>query len=381
MIQKLPQKLLELEGVTEIDIGDEIKVANANSEEILVVDFPSAVRLEEILVDFPTSSRQQSSQRDVHAGANIGRTDSVLESESDIDDDGFLGFPDGGRKSFTCVEGGTALQGSTTREADLKRSSLPSTIEILITDEAATAEIQNDQNDGNWVDSSSQSFELRPIDAGTDDQENYSSKDGQEPVEWVDVVDGEEFEKPSNWVGDEESSAGDSEYRQQTIRMNQERRASAALTRERRLSAASGQARRLSAASGQGRRTSGSSTSSQGGLYPKEYNEHLRKERQPNEVVRRSSMPAKIVPDPDPFVAENPFSAGFEFAKAAPVPQRPGRRPSLANTTYTFEKYAASQPRRGRRASVDTYRPTNTGYTDGLKAFGANQQDIRHILN
>jgi hypothetical protein len=378
-IRRLSERLLGKDGTTEIDAGDEIKVVNVNSEEILV-DFPSAVQPEEILVDFPSC---QSSLQDVHVGAPpaLGTTDSVLEREGGIDADGFLGFPDGGRNAFSFFEGITAMLVSTTFQEDAsKHNSLPSTIEILVTDEGVTAESQDDQNDGSWVGHNSQHFELQLTDVGTDYQKEYT--DGTRPLEWVDE-DGEEFEKPSNWVGDEESSAGDSEeYRQQIRRMQQERRASGASTKESRSSAASGQGRRRSTATGQGRRTSDLSTDSQGGLYPKENTEYFQK-RQPNRAGRRSSLPAKLVPDPDPSTTANPFSAGFEFAKAVPAPLRHGRRPSLANTTYTFEKEAASRPRRARRASLDNCIPTNTtntGYTDGLKAFGVKQHDIRRYI-
>jgi hypothetical protein len=87
LLQKLTQRLL---GRREIDVGDDIKIANAIADEVLV-DFPTTIRQEEILVDFPDKSN----------GNHAADDD---EDDEDCDEDGFLGFPEGGRKPVVARE-------------------------------------------------------------------------------------------------------------------------------------------------------------------------------------------------------------------------------------------------------------------------------------
>lgn len=115
-------------------------------------------------------------------------------------------------------------------------------------------------------------------------------------------------------------------------------------------------------------------------------------QRQPsrrNMTLARSRLPRNLRPQYQALNDDehiNPFSAGFEFAKKAPAPapvSRASRRSSLTTTTYAFEVKAQQLPRLRQttlRPSMGHADSSSADYAQGLRAFGARQHHVQHVL-
>lgn len=400
LLRKLSQRLL---GRREIDVGDDIKIANAIADEVLV-DFPTTIRSEEILVDFPDKSN-----------GNY-----VEDDEEDDDDDGeeggFLGFPEGGRKPTVAQEWQTP---NSHRKHSSQKMPLPTSIEIPIRNLSNrfcySNEGTNTHNKScNWVEAGDESDKkqrcvdcsyyqefddpVRPAqmlvefsdrletmnhdhadkhevlskvascenpdaqtccveDNGTD---SHNDNEAKLSVAINDSLD--QFVRPSNWIDDEESDSDeDSEtYRQRIVSM---------ITAK--------------AVGSQSPEPLSESPSGQhGGDSDQVVVQQIPPERTgARRCSRRSSMPANINCSVSlPSYGNSPFSKGFDFAKNISVPQREGRRPSMVNITYDFEKGLEAKPRYERSASLSKYASADSNLIGGLKAFGAKDHDIRRLL-
>jgi hypothetical protein len=382
-----------------MEVGDDIKIANAKADEVLV-DFPTTIRPEEILVDFPNESN-----------GNYGDDD----EDDDCDEGGFLGFPEGGRKpSFA-----RACQPPNSHYKDSSHLvHLPTSIEIPIR-KLSNSDLHSNENTRlyetscNWVETgeewgepqgwvdysydpeydvelerpakmlgdSSHRFETNNGDhidkydvlsngvASTEKpgertslfEDNDTDSDNEEQITLAidDALD--QFEKPSNWIDDEESDSDeDSEtYRQRILSMI--------------------------------------AAKAVGSQPPEPWSEpvpgqHLENSAQvvqrpplerrgSRQCLRRSSMPANGNCSVSlPSNGNSPFSKGFDFAKTISVQPREGRRLSMTNITYDFEKGLEAKPRYERRASLSKYTPADSNLIGGLKAFGAKDHDIRRLL-
>ena len=396
LLRRLSQKLL---GRREIEVGDDIKIANANADEVLV-DFPTTIRPDEILVDFPDESN-----------GNYGDDDDDDDDDDDGDAGGFLGFPEGGRKpSFAR----TWHPPNSHSKDSSHLLHLPTSIEIPIRNQSGLHSNENTHlydRSCNWVETgeewgepqclvdysydpeydveperlakmlgdSSHRLETNNVDhvdkydvlsnmvASSEKpgertslvEDNDTDNEEQKTLALDDTLD--QFEKPSNWIDDEDSDSDeDSEtYRQRILSM-----------------------------------IAAKAVASQP---PEPWSEpvpghHLENsaqvvQRPPLErrgsrrCSRRSSMPANVNCSVSlPSNGNSPFSNGFEFAKTISVPQREGRRLSMTNITYDFEKGLEAKPRYERRASLSKYTSADSNLIGGLKAFGAKDHDIRRLL-
>jgi hypothetical protein len=397
LLQKLTQRLL---GRREIDVGDDIKIANAIADEVLV-DFPTTIRQEEILVDFPDKSN-----------GNYAADDD--EDDDDCDEDGFLGFPEGGRKPVVAREWQTP---NSHRKDTSQQLPLPTSIEIPIRNQSDSlfysqkGTNQCDSRSYNWVEAGEKSDEPQSWIDSSYDQEygeperppqmlvdfshrfetiNYDHVDKHdvlskvvscdkpgERTSWVDDNDSDshheakltvaiddtldQFERPSNWIDDDESESDEDSdtCRQRILSMI------AAKT-------VASQSPEPLSESVPGHHLGDSVQVTQ--QIPPERPGAQR-------CSRRSSMPANINCSVSlPSFGSSPFSKGFDFAKNISVPQQERRRPSMVNITYDFEKGLEARPRYERSKSLSKYASADSNLIGGLKAFGAKDHDIRRLL-
>jgi hypothetical protein len=381
LVSRLSRRLT---GRREIDVGNDIKVAHANADEVLV-DFPKKIEHDEILVDFPQRSY-----------TNLGYyydDDECGDVDNDNDDDedcGFLGFPKGGRKSFVAK---VVDRPSADDRASSHPSALPETIDIparrndgnlgthnvMLTKsfdkgheyEEPGSWVGYDKPEKSWLMGEVRICEAQVAPMGREkemDDQNVTKEPSnllqqknalqfdEKSVDHAIIVDeaGDVFRKPSNWIDDEESDSDeDSEtYRQRILSQIAERASSPALD------------------------------ASVSNLYPQEPPQPVpRAMPGRTHTMRRSSMPLRnTAPSFDAGDMNGPFSQGFDFAKQLPTPQPMARRRSLVDTTYEFEKGLEVQPKSTKsRRTLNANNDANLLL--GLKAFGAKDHDIRRIMS
>lgn len=369
--------------VSEIDAGDDIKVAQVNEEEILV-DFGEGV-----LVDFPSRRNLKDDIENcgaLQAEKGWKRNDSGISKLSlgtglttcDDENCAFLAFPEGGRRNSGGAENqrlttmGTCKHDKTVK----RRMSLPPTV-IYISKQEPTvptsAKSEHCSLDGTERTECSSSYSRQ-------NQQSQPTMTSQEQPEMTSLQQQQnscghqqpgyvctEFERPSNWISDDDSdsdSYNSEDYRQHFFRMTREK----------------------------GAAESPAPVDVVCPLEEKEVAPPLQRQlSRRNMTLARSRSLRDIRPQQQARNDEpgNPFSAGFEFAKKAPAPapaSRATRRSSLTTTTYAFEAKAQQQqspqlPRRTTRSpSMDHADSISADYAQGLRAFGARQHHVQHVL-
>jgi hypothetical protein len=361
----------------ELDVGDDIKIAIANSDDVLV-DFPKKIIADEILVDFPNNS--------LH-GNNSESCDSLDE------DDAFLDFPKERRNRRL------SAQNSANFQSQLERVILPDVVVFPTKSSNTTNPAQsytnassrslkslfnNDTNQETLH--KSENYEIRgrssqascnpvtdmntstyTVECAYDHSAILSKVESYEKSDETYGLDSErnpseEFVKPSNWIDSEDSDSdeGSEAYRQRIYREIEAKK---------------------------GNEWSNNDSCDESVCHADEGQElqcsnQEVKVRPPlikSKSHRRPSMSMKVnTLTSQSLDGNSPFSQGFEFAKVAPVVQmKQKRRQSITNTTYDFEKGLEVKPRPARRNSINT---VDANLVSGLRAFGAKGHDIRRIL-